>query len=130
MRAQRYLEDIGISAEVIDPIWLSPIDIDTIEASVRRTKNLVVVDNAWTACGAGSEIIANLHERLGDTVWRAKRMGFAATPCPTTPSLEDHFYPTGQSIAAAANDLVNGHAQNWYPIAKDELKSVEFKGPF
>ena len=130
MRAQNYLADIGISAEVIDPIWLSPIDIDTIEASVRRTKNLVVVDNAWTTCGAGSEIIASLHERLGDTVWRAKRLGFAPTPCPTTPSLEDHFYPTGQSIAAAANDLVNGHAQNWYPTAKDELKSVEFKGPF
>ena len=31
IKAQKYLQDIGISAEVIDPIWLSPLDLDTIE---------------------------------------------------------------------------------------------------
>ena len=130
LRAQNYLADIGISAEVIDPIWLNPLDIDTIEASVRRTNRLIVVDNAWTQCGAGSEIIASLHERLAGTNWTAKRMGFAPTPCPTTPTLEDHFYPTAQSIASAANDMVAGSPQNWIPEPKPELKSVVFKGPF
>lgn len=130
LRAQNYLADIGVSAEVIDPIWLNPLDIDTIEASVRKTKNLIVVDNAWTMCGAGSEIIAQLHERLGDVSWRSKRMGFAPTPCPTTPSLEDHFYPDSLRIASAANDLVKGSPQGWVPTPKPELKSVEFKGPF
>jgi pyruvate dehydrogenase E1 component beta subunit len=56
-------------------------------------------------------------------------MGFAPTPCPTTPTLEDHFYPNAQNIAAAANDLVKGSAQGWIPELKEELKSVEFKGP-
>jgi pyruvate/2-oxoglutarate/acetoin dehydrogenase E1 component len=130
VRAQNYLADIGISAEVIDPIWLSPIDIDTIEASVRKTKNLIVVDNAWTMCGAGSEIISQLHERLGDFAWKSRRMGFAPTPCPTTPSLEDHFYPDSIRIATAANDLVKGESRGWRPVPKLELKSVEFKGPF
>ena len=130
LRAQKYLEDVGISAEVIDPIWLTPLDIDTIEASVRKTGRLIVVDNAWTTCGAGAEIVAALAERITDVAWSVKRMGFAATPCPTTPTLEDHFYPNAQMIAATANDLVKGSAQGWYPEEKADLKAVEFKGPF
>lgn len=130
LRAQKYLEDVGVSAEVIDPIWLTPLDIDTIEASVRKTGRLIVVDNAWTTCGAGAEIVASLAERITDMAWSVKRMGFAPTPCPTTPTLEDHFYPNAQMIAAAANDLVRGSAQGWYPEEKADLKAVEFKGPF
>lgn len=130
MKAQIYLNSIGIKAEVIDPIWLAPLDLDIIEQSVRRTRNLVVVDNSWMTCGAGAEIISALHERLSDISWRSKRMGFAPTPCPTTPSLEEHFYPTAQTIAAAANDLVNRQTMGWIPEADPTLKTVEFKGPF
>jgi len=130
IRAANYLADKGVSAEVIDPIWLNPLDLDTIEASVRKTGHLVVVDNAWTMCGAGAEIIASLVERLHDIKWSAKRMGFAPTPCPTTPTLEDYFYPTGQTIAATAYNLINGSPQEWLPEPKAELKEVEFKGPF
>jgi len=130
LRAANYLADVGVNAEVIDPIWLNPLDIDTIEQSVRKTKKLIVVDNAWTQCGAGAEIIASLQERMGNMSWQCRRMGFAPTPCPTTPTLEDHFYPDALRIASAANDLVKGVAQGWTPEPKPELKSVEFKGPF
>lgn len=128
MRAAEYLKDVGVSAEVIDPIWLNPLDIDTIEASVRKTGRLIVVDNAWMQCGAGSEIIASLHER--GVVFKTQRMGFAPTPCPTTPSLEKFFYPSAESIAAGANDLVKGSKQGWLPEERSDLKQVEFKGPF
>src|SRR5258708_6929826 len=64
LRAQRYLEDVGIQAEVIDPIWLAPLDIDTTAESVRKTGRLFVVDNGWTTCGAGSEVIVQLLEKL------------------------------------------------------------------
>src|SRR6266852_5792939 len=47
LKARCYLEDAGIAAEVIDPIWLSPLDVDTIAGSVRKTGRLLVVDNAW-----------------------------------------------------------------------------------
>jgi pyruvate/2-oxoglutarate/acetoin dehydrogenase E1 component len=130
-RAQRYLEEVGVSAEVIDPIWLAPLDLDTIAASVRRTRRLVVVDNGWTTCGAGAEIIAALSERLHDAPgWSARRLGFAPVPCPTTPSLEAHFYPNAPKIAAAAYDLVKGAPQAWLPAERADLKSIEFKGPF
>lgn len=129
LRAQQYLQGLGISAEVIDPIWLNPLDLDTIEQSVKKTRRLLVVDNGWTQCGAGAEIVSTLTERL-DIPWKAKRMGFAPTPCPTTPSLEQHFYPNGQTIAAAALNLIRGQEQHWMPEQREDLKDIEFKGPF
>src|SRR5947209_3147231 len=96
LRACRYLGDIGIRAEVIDPVWLSPLDIDTIAESVEKTGRLLVVDTAWTCCGASAEIVAGVGERLsGVRDLKLKRLGFAPTTCPTTPSLEERFYPNG-----------------------------------
>ena len=131
LRAAKYLESIGIQAEVIDPIWLSPLDIETIAESVERTGRLIVVDTAWTNCGAAAEIVAQVAERLqGVRDLRLKRMGFAPTTCPTTPPLEDLFYPNARSIAAAARDLVEDAATGWLPDQRPDLQSIEFKGPF
>lgn len=38
LRTRELLADVGVSAEVIDPIWLTPLDVDTIATSVRRTR--------------------------------------------------------------------------------------------
>src|SRR5207247_10180738 len=51
VRAAHLLAQVGISAEVIDPITLNPLDIDAITSSVRRTRRLLVTDTAWTFCG-------------------------------------------------------------------------------
>jgi pyruvate/2-oxoglutarate/acetoin dehydrogenase E1 component len=131
LRAARYLEAVGIKAEVIDPIWLSPLDIDTIVESVRRTGRLLVVDNGWTTCGASAEIAAQVSERLQDErSIRIRRMGFAPVTCPTTPSLESHFYPTGRDVASVAHNLVRGNGKDWMPEERADLQSVDFKGPF
>src|SRR5256884_1780797 len=47
MRAQKHLAEVGIDAEVIDPVSLNPLDIDTIIASVKKTGRLIVVDSGW-----------------------------------------------------------------------------------
>jgi pyruvate/2-oxoglutarate/acetoin dehydrogenase E1 component len=131
MRAQRYLEDVGISAEVIDPIWLAPLDIDTIVASVRKTGRLIVVDNDWVTCGAGAEIVAAVQEKLqGERAIRVRRLGYAPTSCPPTPGLEALFYPSAQRIAAAARDLVENKQTGWMPAERADLREIEFKGPF
>jgi pyruvate/2-oxoglutarate/acetoin dehydrogenase E1 component len=131
LRAQRYLEGAGIHAEVIDPIWLSPLDIDTIVASARKTRRLLVVDNGWTTCGASAEIVAQVVERLREsTDLRVRRMGFAPVTCPPTPTLETLFYPNGRTIAAAAFDLVQGGPNDWQPDEQESLKEIEFRGPF
>jgi pyruvate/2-oxoglutarate/acetoin dehydrogenase E1 component len=131
LRAQVYLRDVGIRAEVIDPIWLSPLDTDTIAASVAKTGKLLVIDNGWMCCGAGAEIVAQVTERLqGQHDFRAKRMGFAPVTCPTSPGLEDLYYPNGRTIAAAARNLVEGTETGWMPEERPALKSIVFKGPF
>lgn len=127
IRAASYLEEVGISAEVIDPIWLNPLDIDTIAASVAKTGILLTVDNSWLQCGAGAEIIARLHEQGISFV--SKRLGFAETPCPTTPSLEAGFYPDAIKIAEVAGNLVDS-TKTFDFSPRADLKVVEFKGPF
>jgi len=131
LRAQRYLESVGIQAEVIDPIWLSPLDADTIAESVRKTRRLCVVDSGWTTCGASSEIVAQVTERLqNEPPVRVCRLGFAPVTCPPTPALESLFYPNGRTIASAAYDLVHGGHRRWMPEERADLKEIEFKGPF
>ncbi len=131
LRAQKYLEAIGISAEVIDPIWLSPLDINTIINSVRKTGKLIVVDNGWTTCGAGAEIVSQVLERLqGKKEIKVHRMGFAPVTCPPTPTLERVYYPNARTIAKAAYDLVKGSKNDWLPNERLDFQEFEFKGPF
>ena len=130
-RAQTYLNEVGIRAEVIDPIWLSPLDCDTIVESVRKTGHLCVVDNDWTTCGAGAEIVSVVAERLqGIADFRVRRLGFAPVTCPPTPALEQLFYPDARTIAAACYDLVKGGVNGWLPSEQAELRELEFRGPF
>jgi pyruvate/2-oxoglutarate/acetoin dehydrogenase E1 component len=131
LRARHYLQDVGIQAEVIDPIWLSPLDIETIAGSVEKTGRLLVVDTGWLCCGASAEIVAQVAERLqGVRDLSLKRLGFSPVTCPTTPALEKLFYPDARTIASAARDLVEGAAIGWVPEERPDLRNIEFKGPF
>jgi pyruvate/2-oxoglutarate/acetoin dehydrogenase E1 component len=131
LRARRYLEAAGVSAEVIDPIWLAPLDLETITDSAAKTGRLLVVDNGWTSCGAGAEIVASVVERLaGERELAVRRLGFAPTPCPPAPTLEALYYPEPRTIAAAAHDLVAGRATGWLPEERADALEAPFRGPF
>ena len=138
LRAKRYLDDMGLGAEVIDPVSLSPLDIDTIVTSVEKTGELLVVDTAWTNCGTSAEIMAQVTEHLGNAKTECRRMGFAPVTCPTTKSLENHFYPDAEKIATTACRMVNGDSVSTVVDGKpdfsipteDSSESVEFRGPF
>ena len=128
LRARELLAEIGISAAVVDPVWLTPLDMETIAASAERTGRALVVDNAWTSCGASAEIIARLAE--GETALRLARIGFAPTTCPTTPWLEEHFYPNPATIAAKAAAMIVGG--DWMPSRERArmIHQMKFRGPF
>jgi pyruvate dehydrogenase E1 component beta subunit len=133
LRARELLAEVGIHAEVIDPVSLMPLDIETIARSVARTRRLLVVDNAWTTCGASAEIVARVAERTDAAAGVAyRRMGFAASTCPTTPSLEKHFYPNPATIAAEAHAMVRPQAGPWMPSEERARLAYQtrFRGPF
>jgi len=131
LRAHKYLKEVGIEAEVIDPVSLYPLDIETIEKSVLKTRRLIVVDNAWITCGAGSEIISRIFEgKNHNKNIMVYRMGFAFVPCPTTPTLEKHFYPDAKKIASRAYQMLHPKRKPWVPTSSLQREEIEFKGPF
>ena len=133
LRVREMLEHAGISSEVIDPISLAPLDMETILQSARRTRRLLIVDNAWTSCGMSAEIAARAVESLhpGEHV-AVQRMGFAPVTCPTTSSLEKVFYPSPTTISQKAYAMVRPGNLGWKPRpGQAELAyQKEFKGPF
>jgi len=133
LKAAELLQEVGVEADVIDPIWLQPLDIDTIARSVERTGRLLVVDNAWTNCGASAEIAARISETLGTTAGlQIRRMGFAPTTCPPAPNLEREFYPDPGKIAAAAFAMVRPDRPAWVPDPTRTTLAYQqaFRGPF
>jgi pyruvate/2-oxoglutarate/acetoin dehydrogenase E1 component len=133
LRAHEILTDIGIEAEVIDPIWLAPLDAYTIVASAKRTGKLLIVDNGWTNCGASAEIAARVAESAapGKPI-EIRRMGFAPTTCPTTPVLEAAFYPDPAKIALAVYAMVRPGEKPWTPDPERAKLAYQakFRGPF
>ena len=131
LRARRCLEAVGIQAEVIDPVSLTPLDMETIANSVWKTGHLIVADNAWLSCGASAEIITRLMERAhGRKDFTVHRIGFEPVPCPTTKHLEQAFYTDASSVASFVYRLLRPEAHAWVPEAEPALEVVEFKGPF
>jgi pyruvate dehydrogenase E1 component beta subunit len=133
LRARELLLDADISAEVVDPIWLAPLDIDTIVRSALRTRRLVVADNGWLSCGAGAEIVAAVLERAGPEAGIAvRRIGFAPTTCPPSPVLEARFYPNPDTVAATVHALVRPDAPPWRPDPERARLAyqAQFRGPF
>ncbi|WP_010097944.1 alpha-ketoacid dehydrogenase subunit beta [Ornithinibacillus scapharcae] len=63
LKAAEELEKNGIDVEVIDLRTVSPIDIDTILASVEKTNRVVVVQEAQRQAGVAANIAAEIQER-------------------------------------------------------------------
>ncbi len=92
----------GISAEVLDPRTLVPLDKAAILKSVAKTGRLVVVDMAHKTCSAASEIAAIVAmEGFWDLQAPIQRLGTVNVHIPFSPALEPLCYPTDESIAEA-----------------------------
>ena len=62
LQAAEALAAEGVSAEVVDPRTIVPLDREAILASVRKTGRVVVVDESPRTCGFGAEIGAMVAE--------------------------------------------------------------------
>jgi 2-oxoisovalerate dehydrogenase E1 component beta subunit len=93
LAAARAAAGEGTSLEVIDLRSLSPIDFDTVEASVRKTGHLVVAHEAPVFLGLGAEIAARITERCFFHLEApVLRVGGFDVPYPAA-KLEGHFLP-------------------------------------
>jgi len=101
LKAAKNLENEGISVEVIDPRTITPLDRETINKSVQKTKRLVVIDPGWNSFGASSEIIASVTEKNSNTMKaNPVRIALPDSHTPMSASLEKKYYINQQDIIA------------------------------
>ncbi len=106
-RAADQLAERGVSVEVVDPRTLSPLDMDTIIASVQKTSRAVVAQEGVQFCGFGAEIAAAIQEQAFDYLDApVKRVGAPFSPVPFSPALEKVWLPGAEDIVAAVDEIL------------------------
>src|SRR5437879_5020742 len=104
--AAKLLEEIDISAEVVDPRTLWPLDERALIASAKKTSHVIVVDEGYGRYGVTAEIASVIAEgAFYNLEAPVKRMGAMHVPIPFSPPLEDATVPTEQSVAEEARTL-------------------------
>jgi len=97
----------GISVEVIDPRTVSPLDSEAILRSVAKTGRLLIVDEAFSPCGLGAEIAAQIASAgFDDLDAPIRRLNGAFAPTPYSPSLEKAVIPQVEDIVRAIRELL------------------------
>ena len=108
LEAAGELSSSGISAEVIDPRTLSPLDVGTIASSVRKTSRLMIVHEAVEQGGIGAEIAARVQQEafyyLDSPI---TRVAAPFAPVPASPVLEKSLVPTKTEIIRAVQRALN-----------------------
>ena len=100
-------EEQGRSVEVIDLRTLSPVDWETIYASIRKTSRVMVVYEDALSWGYGAEIAARIADEA--FAWLdapVRRVASADTFVAYSPELEDLILPQSEGIKAAMDQLL------------------------
>ena len=102
LAAAKILEEDGISAEVLDPRTLYPLDKELIAQSLGKTHKAVIVTEENRRGGYGGEISAIIAEEMFDLLdCPIVRIGALDTPVPFAPVLEQAYLPNAQDIVKA-----------------------------
>lgn len=109
LKAAERLAEQGISAEVIDPRTLFPLNTETLIASAKKTSRVIVVDEAYRRYGITGELAATIAEGafyyLDAPV---RRLAALDVPVPFSPALEDLTIPTVELLVTTALKLIEG----------------------
>jgi pyruvate dehydrogenase E1 component beta subunit len=107
--AATHLEEIGISAEVVDPRTTWPLDEKTLIESVAKTSRAIVIDEGYGRYGVTAELASVISEGAFYSLdGPVLRMGAMHVPIPFSPPLEDATVPTEATVFAAARKLCKG----------------------
>jgi len=101
------LEDDGYDIEVIDPRTLSPLDTETIRASVGKTGRAVICEEDSSFAGTGAEIAAMIAENcFKDLQAPVVRVGMPHVPMPFAPPLADSVVPQVDNVVDAVRRVM------------------------
>ena len=103
--AEEFKEDVSI--EVIDVRTISPLDTETILASVRKTGRAVIVHEAPRTAGFGAEIAALLSEKAIDSLQAPIKRVTGYDVIVPLPQLEDYYIPSDKKILQAIDEVMH-----------------------
>jgi len=106
-QAVEKLASEGISAELIDPRTLRPMDWDLIVESVKKTNRLVVVEEGWPFNGVGAQISHEVSHRAFDYLDApVVRVTQEDVPLPYAHNLEKASLPSVEKVVAAVQNVM------------------------
>lgn len=138
--AARALAKQGIGVEVIDMRSTSPMDIDTVANSVRKTGHLLALDTAWTSGSITAELITRVVSAEYKALRKApQRIASPDHPVPTSHHMAEGYYPGAVQIYEAIMALTDAtltpekHATVLASIrhtGPHDVPNAKFTGPF
>jgi pyruvate dehydrogenase E1 component beta subunit len=112
LAAAEKLAGEGISAEVIDPRTLTPLDEETLVQSVCKTGGAVIVDEGYNRFGVTAELAAVIARGAFDYLDAPiERLGAMDVPIPFSPVLEFATIPDEEKIVAAVHRVLEGRVR-------------------
>jgi pyruvate dehydrogenase E1 component beta subunit len=100
--AETLAAEHDVSAEVIDPRTLRPLDLDTILESVKKTSRAVIVEEGWPHGGVAANLAALIQEQAFDWLDApVQRVSGADVPMPYSKPLEQAAMPDQDKIVDA-----------------------------
>jgi len=107
-KAAEVLAQDGISAEVIDPRTIVPLDRQKITNSIRKTGRLVVIDESPSYCSFAGELLAIAAEDcFNELQVSPKRICSLGVPNPFSPVLENQMIPSVERIVSEVKDVMS-----------------------
>jgi pyruvate dehydrogenase E1 component beta subunit len=107
MQVAEKLEKDGISAEVIDPRTIRPLDIDTIVESVKKTNRIVVIDESNPFASVASEIAFQVQDRAFDYLDApVRRITAKDVPAPYAKNLIEYYMPQAEDAYKACKEIL------------------------
>jgi pyruvate/2-oxoglutarate/acetoin dehydrogenase E1 component len=104
--AAKMLEEVGISAEVVDPRTTWPLDEKTLIESAKKTSRAIVVDEGYEKYGVTAEIASVIATgAFYDLDAPVRRIGAMHVPVPFSPPLEDATIPSEKAVFEAARAM-------------------------
>jgi pyruvate dehydrogenase E1 component beta subunit len=104
LKAMPELQKAGISTEFIDARTIKPLDVETIQASVGKTKRLLVVEHGHYTNGFSAHVVAEMAQRVPGA--RFMRLAFPDAPGPGDEGMMAWMRPDAPKILDAAKKLV------------------------
>ena len=103
-RALPTLTEAGISVEHIDPRSLKPLDVESLVASVRKTRRLLVVEHGHYTAGFSSHVIAEVVQEVAGV--KTRKIAFPDVPGPGAGGMMSWLRPDAPKIVDAAKQLM------------------------